>query len=157
MDKVLRVFLQLADDYEEHWDDLHKAFYAEEWKAALQDNEQAVATRAQLEFKSMEELHDYYEEEDEAFFFLDRKERRHYKFQGQPSDNLCNVVSTKRDEAIIRLSDINLSVTELTQAMQEQAECQEDYLEARTQLQQVQLHHHQALAKRMKLWLRCVE
>lgn len=157
VDNVLRVFLQLADDYEEHWDDLNRAFYAEEWKAALQDYEQVVAKRAQLEFKSMEELHDYYEEEDEAFFFLDRKERRHYKFQGQPSEDLCNVASTKRDEAVIRLSDVNLSVTELTQAMQEQAECQEDYLEARTELQQIQLHHHQALAERMELRLKRVE
>ena len=157
VDNVLRVFLQLADDYEEQWDDLNRAFYAEEWKTALQDYEQVVARRTQLEFKSMEELHNYYEEEDESFFFLDRKERRHYKFQIRPFEDLCNIVSTKRDEAVARLSDVNLPITELTEAMQEQAECQEHYLEARTQLQQKQLLHYQALAERMELRLRCVE
>ena len=157
VDNVLRVFLQLADDYEEQWDDLNRAFYAEEWKTALQDYEQVVAKRTQLEFKSMEELHNYYEEEDEAFFFLDRKEKRHYKFQIQPFEDLCNIVSTKRDEAVMRLSDVELPITELTQAMQEQAECQEHYLEARMQLQQIQLLHYQALAERMELRLRRVE
>ena len=157
VDNVLRVFLQLADDYEEQWDDLNRTFYAEEWKTALQDYEKVITKRTQLEFKSMEELHDYYEEEDEAFFFLDRKERRHYKFQIQPFEDLCKIVSTKRDEAVIRLSDVNLPITELTEAMQEQAECQEHYLEAMTQLQQIQLLHYQALAERMELRLQCVE
>lgn len=157
VDNVLRVFLQLADDYEEHWDDLNRAFYAEEWKTALQDYEQVVAKRTQMEFKSMEELHDYYEEEDEAFFYLDRKERRHYKFQIQPFEDLCNISSAKRNEAVDKLSDVDLPVTELAQAMQEQAECQEHYLEARTQLQQIQLLHYQALAERMELRLRRVE
>lgn len=157
VDNVLRVFLQVADDYEERWDDLNKTFYAKEWKTALQDYDQVVAKRTQLEFKSMEELHNYYEEEDEAFFFLDRKERRHYKFQIQPFEDLSNIASTKRDEAVVRLSDVNLPITELTQAMQEQTECQEHYLEARTQLQQIQLLHYQALAERMELRLRRVE
>lgn len=157
VDNVLRVFLQLADDYEEQWDDLNRAFYAEEWKTAVQDYEQVVAKRTQLEFKSMEELHNYYEEEDESFFFLDRKERRHYKFQIRPFEDLCNIVSAKRDEAVVRLSDVNLPITELTEAMQEQAECQEHYLEARTQLQHIQLVHYQALAERIELRLRRVE
>jgi len=157
VDNVLRVFLQLSDDYEEQWADLNRAFYADEWKKALQDYEQIVAKRTQLEFKSMEELHSYYEEEDEAFFFLDKKERRHYNFQVQPFEDLCNIVSAKRDEAVVRLSDVNLPITELTQTMQEQAEYQEHYLEASTQLQQIQLLHYQALAERMELRLRRVE
>ena len=157
IDNVLHVFLQLVYDYEEQWGDLNRTFYAAEWESALKEYEQVVAKRTQLVFTSMEELHDYYEEEDEAFFFLDRKEKRHYEYQSKPFEDLCNVVLDKRNNAVARLSDVHLPVTELAQAMQEQTQCQEHYLEARTQLQQLQLEHYQALAERMELRLRRTE
>ena len=57
-----------TSDYEEKWSELHRKYYSNERDKALHNYDHVVATREVRGFTSIDELHEYYAEEDEAYF-----------------------------------------------------------------------------------------
>ena len=56
-----------------------------------------VATREERGFTSIDELHEYYAEEDEAYFFLRKAQNVFYLYQTKPFEDLCEIARSQRN------------------------------------------------------------
>ena len=149
VDNVLAVFF--ADvfwspaKYEEEWNDLNRRHLEDEREGCQRAWDQLVAQRAQTEYKSMQQLHDFYEEEEDAAYHLEKAEEKFYAFQVKPFEDLCEIECKRRDEASQRARVAELSVTEQVKAIREEREHHERYLETRESIHEMaieQLHTH---------------
>ena len=140
-----------TSDYEEKWSELHRKYYCDERDRASHNYERVVATREGREFTSISELHDYYAEEDEAFFFLRKAENVYYLYQTKPFDDLCEIARSRRNEAA--QFGAECSDAEKLAAAHEESEYHREYTASKEKLDDLLLERFKLEAERAELRL----
>ena len=136
--------------YEEKWNDLNKKKYLNA-QAALQKELDALLTRRQeTQFKSMAELHDYYDSEDLAVCELDKVTEKLQSFQLRPYEDLCELSQRQREEAATKANDETVSAAERLKALTEERAHHETFLEAREAVCDATVEHYRGVAERLE-------
>ena len=143
-------------DYEEKWSEMHRKHYSDKKDKALKEYEDILASKSDRIFVSIEQLHDYYVEEDEAEFFLKKAENLYYIYQSKPFEDLCEIALSRRNEAAQRVSLNRDEQVQLTTAREEKL-YHEEYMEAKEKVDELLLERYQREAERAELKLRRME
>ena len=160
VENVLAVFFADAFcspvDYEEKWSDLNKKHYLDEREAMLKERDRLLTQRGQTEFRNMQQLHDYYDEEDDMEYHLEKAEEKLHYFQVKPFKDLCEITQRRRNELSQRAKDVGLPVAEQVKALHEEREVHEQYLEASESLHELMIEKSHMRAERVECMLRRV-
>ena len=136
--------------YEEKWNDLNKKKYLDA-QAALQKELDVLLTRRQgTQFKSMAELHDYYDSEDLAICELEKVTEKLQSFQLRPYEDLCELSQRQREEAATKANDETASAPERLEALTEERAHHETFLEAREAVYDATVEHYRGVAERLE-------
>lgn len=138
-------------DYEERWSELHRKYYQDEKDKSLDDYERVVKLKMDREFTNIDQLNDYYIEEDEALFFLRKAENLFYIYQSKPFEDLCDIARTRRDEAAKLVSQSE--GLEKIAAAREERVYHEEYTTTKEKLDELLLERYQLEAERAELRL----
>lgn len=138
-------------DYEEKWSELHRKYYCDERDRALHNYEQVVAAREERGFTSVNDLHDYYAEEDEAYFFLRKAHSVYYLYQTKPFEDLCEIARSRRNEAA--QFGAECSDAERLAAAHEESEYHREYTASKEKLDEVLLERFKVEAEMAELRL----
>ena len=140
-----------TSDYEEKWSELHRKYYSDERDKALRNYDHVVATREERGFTSIDELHEYYAEEDEAYFFLRKAQNVFYLYQTKPFEDLCEIARSQRNEAAQYAAECDDG--EKLAAAQEESEYHKEYTASKEKLDELLLERFQEEAERAELRL----
>ena len=151
---VLTVFFADAfsspSTYEEQWNDLNKKKYFDAQAAHQKELETLLLKRQETQFRSMVELHDYYDSEDLAFWELDTVAEKLHAFQLRPYQDLCDLSQRQREEAAARANDEAIPATERMIAVQEEQSHHEAFLEARDAIYETTVEYYRLVAERLE-------
>ena len=154
LENVLAVFFEDSflspAQYEEEWSDLNKKHYLDEREAEQRKWEELLSRRGQMTFRNMQELHEYYEEEDITGYHLEKVEDKLHAFQIKPFEDLCEITRKRRDESSARAKNPELPLAEQVKALHEEREYHEQHLEACESLHELTIERHHALAERIE-------
>lgn len=109
--------------------------------------------KTQTEFTSVAELHSYYDEEDEAEYYLEKAEERLLSFQIGPFLDLSDIAQKRREQASKRAKDMELAQSEQMQALHEEREHHEQYLEASDSIHELTIENKYTKAARVETML----
>lgn len=151
LDVVFENAFWTPDRYEAAWSDINRRHYEEEREGLMSKWTELVERRSTTVFTSMQQLHGFYEEEDELVYELNRVEQRLYGFQARPFEDLCEISQRRRDEAAQRAKDTSHSVSAQLQALHEERELHETYLRACESLHELALERLQSEAGRLEM------
>ena len=140
-----------TSDYEEKWSELHRKYYVDERDKALRKYELVVATREEREFTSINELHEYYAEEDEAYFFLRKAQNLYSLYQTKPFEDLCEIARSRRNEAA--QFGAECGDAEKLAAAHEESEYHREYIASKEKLDDLLLERFKVEAERAELRL----
>ena len=154
VNNVLAVFFADAfwspAKYEEEWSDLNRRHLEDEREVCQETWEQLIARRSETRFTSLQQLHDFYEEEEDAGYHLEKAEERFHAFLIKPFEDLCEIEQKRRDEASQQSKVAELSVTEQVKAIREEREYHERYLEARESVHEMAIEKLQTRAEKVE-------
>ena len=153
VENVLAVFFEDAflspAQYEDEWSDLNKKHYLDEREVGQREWEELLMRRSRSTFGSMQELHDYYEEEDIAEYHLGKAEDKLHAFQIKPFEDLCEITRKRRDEASARAKNPEFPLADQVKALHEEREFHDQYLEASESFHELVIERHRAVAERV--------
>lgn len=98
----------------------------------------------------MAQLHSYYDEEDMTEYDLEKAEERLHSFQIGPFLDLSDIAQKRREEASKRAKDVELALSEQMQALHEEREHHEQYLEACESLHELAIENKYTQAARIE-------
>ena len=150
LDVVFENAFWTPDRYEAAWSDINRRHYEEEKEGLMSKWAELMERRSTTAFTSMQQLHGFYEEEDELVYELNRVEQRLYGFQARPFEDLSEISRRRRDQAAQRAKDASQSVSAQLQALREERELHETYLEACESLHELTLERLQLEAGRLE-------
>ena len=152
VENVLSVFFAESflspSRYEDQWSELNRKRYQEEKEACLGEWLELLEKKTRTEFKTMTELHSYYEEEDIAEYHLEQAERKLHRFQTQPFEDLCEIVRKRRDKASEVAKDPERNATEQLEALKRERSFHEQYLETIESLHELNIERCHCTAQR---------
>ena len=122
----------------------------EEVEACLKDWKELLEKRNQTEFTSMAQLHSYYDDEHATEYDLEKAEERLHSFQIGPFLDLSDISQKRREEASKRAKDLELPLTEQMQALHEERDNHEQYLEACESLHELSIDYKYTQAERIE-------
>ena len=159
VESVLAVFFAESafwspEKYEEKWNELNRKQYLEEKENAERELNKFLARRSETKFKSMKQVHSFYEEEDILSYQLDRVEDKLQSFQVKPFQDLCDIAQRRRDEVTSQITARSEEeappVLDQVSAVHEERRCHEQYLEARESLHELKIEHCRWRAERLE-------
>ena len=136
--------------YEERWSDLNRKRYTDEQGRIQKELDALLLQRRGTQFRSMAELHDYYDSEDLSYCELDGVEERLHAFQLRPYVDLCELSQRQREEATARANDETTPPSERLRALQEEQTHHEALLEARDAIFEAAVERHRLVAERLE-------
>lgn len=150
LDVVFENAFWTPDRYEAAWSDINRRHYEEEREGLASKWAELMERRSSTAFTSMQQLHGFYDEEDELVYELNRVEQRLYGFQARPFEDLGEISRRRRDQAAQLAKDDDRSVSARLQALREERELHETYLEACESLHELALERLQSEAGRLE-------